>query len=1232
MRLFLSVFALLALLLTAAGQDVPMPPADGPAGAKRASPAPDAAKQPPQESPRLQKLKQLQFDRRPSTILKAWSKPPGKDDEEEPKAPPGQPKPKKDPIDEELAAFRRHVTLGDWAAVKKYLAGLPEDEAKAGYAHLLQSLQNPPAGAMQPQMMMPGMPPMPQQFWEQHSFSADDVLGIATAAPKGLDKDLLTSLGAILRRAIAGGTAVEHVVARFKAETAKPAKEAVLTVRQAARLLAGADEPVSAAAFLPSLDKAAADKDHEALNLLARHYVALHAKDKKNADLEKAWEATQAALAGADGPRAEREEALKRAVELAPQIKETLGQKWLEESFTKQPERGMDILATVGGLVSKGLQFQPMQTDLRHKELQLQKTAVEALLKAAPERAKEWRATLSVLAGAWLREAEFSQQFGRSAGMGPRMHRDRWGNIFYINDDDPMQQMFMMRQQNMPQAVAPGDVLDTRPSEAWLAGIDAGLRPRLTGLYAHLFLKVNEEEKAYPHIEELAKTHPDKARELVKEFLRVWTSNHDPNAARGYTNPYMFMFGFERRSDSIPLTRSKQERNLVELAGWVGKLRKLPIGDPDEELLAKAFTACHSNAEVYRLEAIEKVFGPIGTLKPKTLAELAQQMRENLAGVWRQPAVQKDKKTNRKQKDIEAEVLRGYALAGRVIEDALKKFPDDWSLHLARAALLHDETNYRQEVAKSSDFSAKREQALAGFRKAAQLYATKVKELKEDEQSNKVYEQWFYASLGAVDLQHVNSEKLPDLRQPPLIRDAIKALPGEAATRHLDKFANQLFTRMSAVAPEAKYRYLRSGFEIVGDHKQAWEARKVYDYYKDLVQELKLETVIDGGDKVGHKQPFGVFVHLRHTREIERESGGFGRYLQNQNTSTQFYWNYGRPTNDYRDKFQQVVLEALKEHFEVLSVTFETENVHSRAAAEYGWRITPYAYLLLRARGPQVDKVPPLRIDLDFLDTSGYVILPIESASIPLDAAPAEGTPRPLRKLQLTQILDERQAEQGKLIVEIKATAQGLIGGLDQVLDLNPDGFEVVKTEDRGLSVGKFAEDSDQIAVVSERNWLVTLRARDDQGAKPASFRFGKAKVDGTDMIYQRYQDADLAAAKEEVSLEHAYGKGGVRLWAWVAGAAVGVVVLALLAAVVLWLRSRPKAARGVDLPEHLTPFTVTTLLQRIEREGRMSEVHRAELRGAIADLEQRYFAAEGDGNGEVDLRRLAETWAVRAG
>ena len=228
---------------------------------------------------------------------------------------------------------------------------------------------------------------------------------------------------------------------------------------------------------------------------------------------------------------------------------------------------------------------------------------------------------------------------------------------------------------------------------------------------------------------------------------------------------------------------------------------------------------------------------------------------------------------------------------------------------------------------------------------------------------------------------------------------------------------------------------MKAGFEIVGDHPQAYDARKVFDYYKDLVTEIKLEAKVDGGDVVGHEQPFGLFVNLRHTREIERESGGFGRYLQNQNNSGYYYYNFGRPLENYRDKFQDAAKQALQEHFEVMSVTFQDEKVNSKATGEYGWRVTPYAYILLKARSPKVDKVPPLRLDLDFMDTSGYVVLPVESPTIPVDAAPAKGAVRPFEKLQITQTLDERQAKDGKLILEVKATALGLVPDLDSIVD-----------------------------------------------------------------------------------------------------------------------------------------------------------------------------------------------------
>jgi hypothetical protein len=68
----------------------------------------------------------------------------------------------------------------------------------------------------------------------------------------------------------------------------------------------------------------------------------------------------------------------------------------------------------------------------------------------------------------------------------------------------------------------------------------------------------------------------------------------------------------------------------------------------------------------------------------------------------------------------------------------------------------------------------------------------------------------------------------------------------------------------------------------------------------------------------------------------------------------------------------------------------------------------------------------------------------------------------------------------------------------------------------------------------------------------------------------------------------------------------------------------------AVELPKDITPFTLTTLLRRIRRTDDLSPADREALDRTLADLERRYFA-EGDGNGEIDLKALALDWAQKA-
>ena len=65
----------------------------------------------------------------------------------------------------------------------------------------------------------------------------------------------------------------------------------------------------------------------------------------------------------------------------------------------------------------------------------------------------------------------------------------------------------------------------------------------------------------------------------------------------------------------------------------------------------------------------------------------------------------------------------------------------------------------------------------------------------------------------------------------------------------------------------------------------------------------------------------------------------------------------------------------------------------------------------------------------------------------------------------MTQTLDERQADKGKLILEVKAVGVGLVPDLERAVRRStPAGFEITKTEDQGVAVKKFEEDAEKNA------------------------------------------------------------------------------------------------------------------------------------------------------------------------
>ncbi len=1160
----------------------------------------------------LEKLTKATFDRRASSQLEHWAQlgsdaPPGPEATAE--NPPAEPDAQALAID----ALTQAVTGGDWPAVGAFFAEQFTDAATAekGYAFLLTSLSARPKPT-------PGAPPVPgnlAQFAEGHLLAPADVLGLADAAPGDLDDRRLGLLAGLLRASLAGGHGADGLLDALTAGTAKLGGEDPTKRRHAARLLVDAGLPQLAESLLP---EAAGDSPAEELQLRVRYHLGMHGKKPEAGHLASAWGAVQQWLAHPGLELDSKREALTQAVDLAPRVEEELGATWLADSFTSNPERGREILATVGALTARGRI--EMDNSARAKRLELQRTAVESLLAAPGAEIDPWREALDLLAHNWLAEAEHSQRYDQDRTLRPQMRWDPFGNMYY---DTGVANQPQQTGGRIPPAISSGRVLEAAPTEAWLAALSPSLRPPIEAVSARLYLRADEPEEAFPFIESLAETQPEIGRELASEFLRGWAAKRDPNAANASAYRFGYIYGYNPRANSIPLTRSKQERNLAELAAWVQRIRSLPIEPLEQSELAAAFAKAHSRAEVYRPEAIVEVFGGFDAMEPETVAALADSMRQNLGGVWRDPRVQEAAKTNRKDKDILAEVAAGYETAFGIVDDAQRRHPDHWRLLLARATVAFDWNTFAQENGDAGEFVERRESAFAVFAKAAEHYVADLPE-DEDEETTEVYEHWFYAALGASDLAALKESNQPAPAQMVRIKAALEAIPEPAGERHRARFANALSARITSVKPELKQRYLQHGLSIAGDHEKAAGARELFEYYDDLVTEIQLVARIDGPDTVGHGEPFGLFVDIRHTAEIERESGGFGKYLTNQNNMAYAY-NYGRPTENYRDKFEEAARAALEEGFEVHSVTFHADKIQSRGAGQPGWRLTPYAYILMRAKEPEVDKIPPLQIDLDFLDTSGYAILPVATAALPIDARPEAAPERIVSGLELTMTLDEREAGEGQLALEVKATARGPVPALDALIDPASEGFSLAATDGGELNVIELDGESDVAAALTERSW--TLRYQAEPGV--GSFAFPAGRIAGATLHRQRYDDADMVAAGPVVSLTRDYGRAGPPLWA-VLGAFVCVALLAL-AAFKIFVPSggAPTAPPRFAVPAELTPFTVINLLRRMREDGSIANRHGGELDAEIARLEAHYFGKAAEH--EPDLEGVARDWVQRA-
>ena len=325
---------------------------------------------------------------------------------------------------------------------------------------------------------------------------------------------------------------------------------------------------------------------------------------------------------------------------------------------------------------------------------------------------------------------------------------------------------------------------------------------------------------------------------------------------------------------------------------------------------------------------------------------------------------------------------------------------------------------------------------------------------------------------------------------------------------------------------------------------------------------------------------------------------------------------------------------------------FSTPEVKPRPTAKAGWEETVLAYLLVRAKDASVDKIPPVEMELKFVDLTGPVTIPAESAETGIKVASSDIPPRPASQVEITQTLDTRQfAINGTLPLEIKATASGLVPDLDQLLDLEAlkkaVGVKQVNPHD-GLQVKELNTWGEQVAPRTERLWTLSLDGDPIRAADaPTEFRFPPPKTNGQPVVYQTYDDMNLATLpKPSVMIGRNATSGAVaspkesHRMLWFALSTALVLIVGGIAFVVYEKRRAANAqpadtGHGIKMPAEVDGFAVVALLRRLRASNhvRLGEAQKQDLQEHLQRVQQTCFGAAGSAMSEADLRSLAEKW-----
>ncbi|MGH7133410.1 MAG: hypothetical protein ACREJO_15880 [Phycisphaerales bacterium] len=1107
------------------------------------------------------------------------------------------------------------VMAGEWGVLNTYFTERSKSEAQQVYSQILQSLNRGNSGLL-----------------------PEEVLAFADACPEDPKPWQLTALAGMLRAA-SDKNSPGPMLAKIKAGTelfgsADPTKR-----RRTVDLLAGAGLVQQAYEYLPPLEEARTAGDGELILVHGRYRADLASKlgpgPEGDAHRAGAWDLfTEVALMDR-ASQASRQEAIKQAVGLMTRMPRAQVTPWLRSVFANDT-LGPAALQAIA-LSAAGIGDAKQDEEQRAQSVLALKEAVDVLLERRDIDQSVLRVPMRMLTAALVTEMENAVNAkGR-------------------------QRTIAKEAQLLLRAI---------PSKAWFDALEPSLAVRAGKACIGIATIADETDLALNLLSDAVTRTPDQAVPIADAFLKTWEMRLAPKSD---IDPDAMMYYFWREAIAqAPLTRGRQRRNLERLTRLIDTLQTAGVDARTLPTLAPAFKACHGITEVYDPADIQRVFGPVAQIPPATCATLASTMAASLNGDWRNRAAQSQQGVKRTDTEIAQLVDKGYGIALDLIDSAIARRPDSWRFAVIKAGLAYDRMQFRIAQKKGGD-SAKqaeyRAQAFAAFEEAAARYAKAIAAGEEREDIG-VYERWFGAAMGTSQLNFISADDLPAEGgeapkddQVERIKKAIASLPPDSAFRHTSDFARVIGAAVSRAEPEVKPRLVKQALRVIGNHPAGASLRSLEELYRDLVKdEIKLRMVIDGDDRVGTGRQFGVLISLRFTNSVDRETGGFSKYLQ-----TNAFVRVGRQYQEinFREKLQKNIETTLGKGFTVESIGFFDAFMPPRGVTESGqdgWLEKPMAYAVVSRKDPAADRLPQITMEMQFEDQTGPVTLVVPSNTPPIAVgAAATSEPiaaRPCSDLKVTMVCDPRDArdhEKDRTIkLEVVCRGKGAVPDLREAvmgIDNAIDGYEI---EEKGVEAkptvvmqegeastsrwgwgqpkppeGGYPEpDANGVYRLNvERSWLITYTpSGSSQGSvfKMPILKDGvKATVDA-----RYFSDMDLVQVQGgTVRVE------GRSLYA--TAAMIGIPLVVIAAGIFAYRRF--KANRGsapltsaFAIPSRVTPLNTVMTLRRLHAlHGQtLNEARRAELERDIATLERKYFGPGAEQPASNDLGDVLNRWA----